>query len=474
MSDPPPSAQTIWDTAYGQLQLQMPRETFDTWLRGTRLIAHEDGTYILGVPNIYAREWLEHRLKSIILRTLGQIARRSVEVRFILWAEQAAQPLHDAGPLLADLEPPQEAAPAFEPAHAGETGLNPRYTFEVYAPGPSNRLALAAARAVVEAPGTQFNPLLVHADVGLGKTHLLQAIGHACADAGLRVRFVPAETFTNDLVAAIRGRRMEAFRDKYRALDVLLIDDLQFIAGKDSTQEEFYHTFNALADGEGQIVAAASGPPGQLPRLDVRLVSRFEGGLGVEIEPPDFETRLAILGIKARLRGFDGRIPLEVLELIAEETPGSVRDLEGALNRLIAAAMLTGEVPGLRLAERAIEQIGRERPPEGHLALADLIAAAAEYYGVSPDALAGRDRSREVSAARQVVMYLAREVAGASLAEIGEALGGRNHSTVLYAIERVADLVAADSEVRRQVQALLRSLSAGQRLPVPQPRARRR
>lgn len=467
---------TIWETAYGQLQIQMPREAFDTWLRGARLLAHEDGTFILGVPNIYAREWLEHRLKKVIVRTLSQLTGRSVEVRFVLWAEpHPAEETYDAGPLLAELKPREEPQPRFEQLAPGETKLNPRYTFETYAVGASNRLACAAAQAVIEAPAYQFNPLYIHASVGLGKTHLLHAIGNACAAMGQRVLFTSSEAFTNDLIAAIRAHTTAALREKYRSVDVLLVDDVQFMAGKDSTQEEFYHTFNALFDSNAQIVIAGSDPPSAVRRLDERLASRFDGGLVVEIQPPDLETRVEILRIKAELRGFAHRVPVEVLEMIAEETEGSVRDLEGALNRVIAAAMLTQEVPGMGLAQHALQQIAdartqNEERVSPNLAIPDIIAAAAEFYGVRPEDIAGRDRSREVSNARQVVMYLAREESGASLSEIGEVLGGRNHSTVLYSCERVADLMATDSQVKRHIQTILQSLRSQ---PVPQPRARR-
>ncbi|HEC23495.1 MAG TPA: chromosomal replication initiator protein DnaA [Chloroflexi bacterium] len=453
-------ASTIWKTAYGELQLQLPRETFDTWLRNARLIAHEDGTYIIGVSNIYAREWLEHRLKQIITRTLSRIAQRSVEVRFVLWSEHRQQndDLHEAGPLLADLKPAGEETPRFERLSPGETGLNPRYTFDAYAVGDCNRLAHAAALAVVETPGMAFNPLYVHAPVGLGKTHLLHAIGNACHERGTRVLFVSSERFTNDLVAAIRARNTDLFREKYRSAGVLLVDDIQFMAGKDSTQEEFYHTFNALYEANAQIVVAASHPPEALKKLDNRLRSRFRGGLMVELQPPDFLTRLEILQIKARQRGFGDRIPYDVLETIAEETQGSVRDLEGALNRVIATFLLTHEPPSLSHVRETLEELRPRQDEPPALALEDIILTVAEFYGVSPDALCGRDRSREVSIARQVAMYLAREEADIPLQQIGEALGGRNHSTVLYSCERIADLMGTDSQVRRQVGAILQML----------------
>lgn len=447
----------VWQAAYGELQLQIPREAFNTWLRHACLVAHEDGTYIIGVSNIYAREWLEHRLKKVVARTLGRIAGRSVEVRFIVVSEhQQAADLHDAGPLLADLRPACEDEPRFERLPAGEMGLNARQTFNTYASGACNRLALTAAQAVVEDPAAQFNPLYLYGGVGVGKSHLLHAIGNACVERGLRVLYATAETFTNDLLAAIRLHGADEFRAKYRSVDVLLMDDIEFMAGKEATQEEFYHTFNALISANAQLVIAAHQLPAQIKGLDRRLRSRFEGGLVIEIQPPDFLTRVDILEIKAHLRGFGDRLPLDLLERIAEEFDGSVRELEGALNRIVAASLLSQEVPSLEAVET---MLGPYQPTgEPQLTLEDILMAVAEYYGVTPADLTGRGRSREVSVARQVAMYIAHEETDISLQEIGEALGGRSHSTVLYSCERISDLMRTDSRVRREVRAILQTL----------------
>lgn len=463
MSEQPYNAETVWQTAYGELQLQMPRETFDMWLRAARLIAHEDGTFIIGVQNTYAREWLEHRLKKVILRTLGQIARRTVEVRFVLWSEQPnTRDLYEAGPLLASLAPSEPEPAHFERLSPGETGLNPRQTFDNYAVGSNNRLARAAASEVIENPGLQFNPLYVHAGVGMGKSHLLHAIGNACVEAGHRLLYVTAETFTNDLVALIKTNKTAEFRAKYRTVNVLLVDDIQFIAGKESTQEEFYHTFNTLYDAGAQIVVASSGPPGEIKKLDNRLSSRFEGGLVVELLPPDFETRVEILRLKAQMRGYDAHLMLEVLETIAAETTGSVRDLEGAFNRVIAASLLSDAVPSVAMVEDVLEYTAHSDAPQATLTIEEVISAVAEFYNIDLGDLRGRSRSREVSTARQVAMYIARDVADIPLQQIGDALGGRNHSTVLYSCERIADLTQTDSLIRRQVNAIRQMLKPQQ------------
>jgi len=455
------SPAAMWQTALGHLQLQLPRETFNTWLRGAHLLAYEDGTFIIGVENVYAREWLEHRLKRAVLRTLEQVAGRTCEVRFVIWRERRDEDpagVYEAGPLLAEIAPPHEEAPRFERLAPGETGLNPRLVFEGFAVGGANRLAQAAAAAVVEMPGQQFNPLYIYGGVGLGKTHLLHAVGNAAQARRLRVLYVTGETFTNDLVGAIRGRSTAELREKYREVDMLLVDDLQFIAGKESTQEEFSHTFDTLANAGAQIVLAASQHPAEMAGLDPRLRSRFEGGLVLEVLPPDFLTRVDILEIKARQRGFEARLGLDILESIAEHVEGSVRELEGALNRVIAAAMLTGSAPTLHEAQTALSDIPRK---QGVLSLEDIVMAVADYYGVTPEDVVGRDRSRAVSTARQVAMYIAREEADCSLQQIGEALGGRNHSTVLYSCERVADLMATDSQIKRHIRAILQILRPG-------------
>lgn len=446
-----------WQAAYGELQIQLPREAFDTWLRGASYVAYEDGMFIIGVPNAYARDWLQQRLKRVITETLERISERTIEVRFVIRkpaAEQDEQELHEAGPLLSHLAPPEP--PRFEGLPPGETGLNPRQSFAGYAVGQSNRLAHAAALAVVEAPGVQFNPMFVRAQVGMGKSHLLHAIGNAAHERGLRVLYVTGETFTNDLMGALRKHAMNDFRGKYREVDVLLVDDVHFIAGKISTQEEFLHTFDTLYNSGAQIVLASALLPSEIKELDTRLSSRFEGGLTVDIAAPDFLTRVDIIEMKAASRGFGGRLSLDAMEVIAERVPGSVRDLEGALNQVIAASLLDPGSLALAGVARTLDAVVEVRPVA--LTMEDIIMAVADYYDVSAEAMVGRGRSRDVSTARQVAMYLAREEADATLEAIGEAFDGRNHSTVLYSCDRVADLLATDSPLRRQMRAILQAL----------------
>nr|MBN1229330.1 chromosomal replication initiator protein DnaA [Anaerolineae bacterium] len=459
----------LWQTAYGELELQLPRDTFNTWLRSARLIAHEDGTFIIGVHNIYAREWLDTRLKKVVARTLGQIARREVEIRFVLASEHPHQkktkPLKDAGPLLAALDKPAPSPARFDYLPEGETGLNSRLTFDTLVTGKGNQLAHAAATAVADEPGNHFNPFYLYGNVGLGKTHLLHAIGNACHERGCRVLYIPSETFINDLVGAIRVRSTDDFRAKYRSVDMLLVDDIQFIAGKDSSQEEFYHTFEALVNANAQIVVAGCQPPASIPNLDHRLRSRFEGGLVIELQAPDYLTRIDILELKAEQRGFGAQIPLDVLEHIAGEVGGSIRELDGALNQVIASILLTAESPTLSTADAILNQL-EIRVVTPVLTLEDIVMTTADYYGVTVEAICGRDRAREVSAARQVAVYLARAEADIPLQQIGEMLGGRSHSTILYGFERVESLMGIDSRVRRDVGEILRLLR-----PQQQPRS---
>ena len=447
-------AQQVWQAAVGQLQMELPRATFDTWVRATELLAYEDGAFVIGVPNAYAKDWLENRLSGAVKRVLTAIVGRSVEARFVVWTP-AAEP-KASGTLMA--MPLTDAAGLAENATSNGNGrstshLNPRYTFDSFVVGASNRLAHAACVAAAENPARAYNPLFLYGGVGLGKTHLLQAVGNACQARGLQVLYVSSEDFTNDLINAIRTRTTDAFRDKYRTIDVLLIDDIQFIAGKESTQEEFFHTFNTLHGQDKQLVMTSDRSPKAMVTLEERLRSRFEWGLTVDIQPPDLETRQAILRSKAE-RANHG-VPAPVIELIARRVQSNIRELEGALTRVIAYADLIGMPLSVELATSALADLLPHHPT---LAPTQIIDTVAAFYGMSSEMLLGRDRSKEVSLARQVSMYLLREELDLSLPAIGEALGGRDHTTVMYACEKIADLVERDDNVRKQLIAIRESL----------------
>ncbi|MDH3942653.1 MAG: chromosomal replication initiator protein DnaA [Anaerolineae bacterium] len=432
-------AKQAWQAAVGQLQVDMPKATYDTWVKDAKLVASEDGAFIIGVENAYARDWLDSRLTATINRILTGFVNRTVEVKFVVWAEgireeSQAEESEEIEQGELELPTPPQAA------------LNPRYSFDNFVVGASNRLAHAASLAVAEKPAQAYNPLFLYGGVGLGKTHLLHAIGRGALADSLLVLYVSSEEFTNDLINAIRGNKTQAFREKYRRCDVLLIDDIQFIAGKESTQEEFFHTFNTLHGQNKQIVITSDRSPKAMSTLEERLRSRFEWGLIADIQPPDIETRLAILRFKAERLG--KQVPDEVLELIAKQMQSNIRELEGALNRIVAYADLRGTKLSVELVDMALTDL---IPKRRELEADQIIDTVAEAFGVPVERLLSRERSRQVALPRQVAMYLLREEADISLPQIGEALGGRDHTTVMYGCGKVADLIEEDDRLRRQV-----------------------
>jgi len=440
-----------WQSALGQLQMEMPRASFDTWVRDTNLVAYEDGLFTIGVGNAYARDWLENRLSSTATRMLVGIMNRDVDLRFVVHGAGSAQPEAEPEPA-AVIE--AEAEPLPSPRLQKSASLNTRYTFENFVVGPNNRLAHAASQAVAEHPATAYNPLFLYGGVGLGKTHLLHAIGNACHERGLAVLYVSSEEFTNDLVNAIRTHTTPAFREKYRSADVLLIDDIQFIAGKESTQEEFFHTFNTLHGQNKQIIVSSDRPPKSLVTLEERLRSRFEWGLTADIQLPDFETRLAILRSKSERLG--RRVPPEIMEFIAQRVQSNIRELEGALNRIVAFSELSGMALTIQLADVAMADL---LPQRGDVKPAEVVDVVARSFNLPVDRLLSAERTRDVALPRQIAMYLMRET-NLSLPQIGQALGGRDHTTVMYACEKVADLLERDDKVRRQVVQIRQQLYA--------------
>jgi chromosomal replication initiator protein len=362
---------------------------------------------------------------------------RTVEVRFIVWQDQEVE---------ANIEPDQVSTEIEEfPSPVNQT-LNARYTFENFVVGASNRLAHAASLAVAENPAQAYNPLFIYGGVGLGKTHLLHAIGNFNAARGLEILYVSSEEFTNDLINAIRAHKTQAFREKYRRIDVLLIDDIQFIAGKESTQEEFFHTFNTLHGQDKQIIITSDRPPKALITLEERLRSRFEWGLTADLQPPDFETRMAILRSKAERAG--RKVPGEIIEVIARRVQSNIRELEGALTRVVAFVDLSGLPLTPKLVETALADL---LPRRSKVEPEEVIKSVADAFGIQRDRMLSRDRSREVALPRQIAMYLMREESNISLPLIGETLGGRDHTTIMYGCDKIADLLERDDRLRRQV-----------------------
>lgn len=432
--------QQAWQATLGQLQMEMNKASFETWVKDAQLISVEGSDFIIGVPNAYARDWLESRLTATVQRILEGLMGATPAVKFIVWHRDEVD--------LPEEEVPEEShQQAF--LRSGTSTINSRYTFDNFIVGASNRMAHAACMAVAESPAKAYNPLFLYGGVGLGKTHLLHAIGNAAQSRGLQVLYVSSEEFTNDLINAIRSHTTQAFRERYRNMDVLLIDDIQFIAGKESTQEEFFHTFNTLHGQDKQIVISSDRSPKALVTLEERLRSRFEWGLTVDIQPPDLETRIAILRSKAERNNKE--VPYPILESIARLVQSNIRELEGALTRVLAFSDLSGMPLSPQLVHTALADM---LPNRTHLDSSQVLEVVASEFGISLDELVGRSRSREVALPRQVAMYLMREEANASLPQIGEALGGRDHTTVMYACEKVADMIERDDRLRRKIFAI--------------------
>jgi chromosomal replication initiator protein len=420
------SATEIWQAALEQLQRQVSLLNYETWLKDTvGLSCHED-QLVVGVSSIFAVECLDRDLKPLIKKTLAESTGRPLEVQFRVYQEVeggAPYPWH---------------RPTF----------NPKYTFSSFVVGSSNRLAHAAALGVAERAGTSHNPLFIYGGVGLGKTHLLHAIGHMVLEIPIRVIYVTAEQFTNEFIAGLRERRIEDFDNKYRSVDMLLIDDVQFFAGKQETQEKLFHTFNDLHNANRQIVLSSDRPPRALSLLEDRLRSRFEWGLIADIQPPDLETRVAILQAKAEQQ--QAELPLEVLYFIARHVQSNIRELEGALNRLAAYAKLTHSTPTPQLASEVLTGITAADFKQA-LTPELIINTVAEHFKLDAESLRGKRRDKPIALARHVAMYLLREETQCTWSEIGRELGGKDHKAALYGHHKMATEIDANYALHREV-----------------------
>ncbi len=462
-------AQTLWDSAYHQLELQLDRASFETWLRGACLLGVEGDEFIIGVRNEYARDMLRHRLYRNVRRVLSDVCGKAVELRFELHkpaeTTRHADDLSDMplfrmmaqAPQSQDISKPapplyqQITRPERSPLH--DQDLNLRFTFERYISGNENQMLLAAAQAVADHPDGAYNPFFIHGGVGLGKTHLLQAITHRCRARGLRAVYIPSEIFINDLIDAIRQKTTAMFREKYRSADVLLVDDIQFIAGKESSQEEFFHTFNALYTFNKQIVLASDRPPRDLQTLEARLRSRFEGGLVIDIQPPSLETRTAILRNWAQER--DLALNERDCEMIAAKARTNVRELEGIFNQMMVTMRMTGAHLTPTLADDALETYQR---PRHHVTLRQVLESVAFAHGLEVADIVGPKRNGHINQARQIAMFLAREFTTLSLPQLGEAFGGRKHSTVLHSCSKMCEDMEANDVLRHTVNHLREQL----------------
>lgn len=436
----------VWSAALGELQLQVSRSTFDTWLRDARLVSCEDGKYIVGVESGFARDWLDARMRTTVERTVAGIVGTASAVSFVVWPRDPMVPDEETHLFLGET-----AEKPTQQTHS----LVPGRSFDDFVVGPGSRIAHAAALAVVEHPRPGYSPLVLYGGVGLGKTHLLLAIERGCARGGRNPLLVTAEDFTNDLVAAIRAHATESFREKYRAADMLLVDDIQFFVGKKSSREEFVHTLGALSSANRQVVLACDQPPERLSALGSRLCSRLGAGLVVEISPPDASVRAEILRSKASV--FAEAIPEEVVSFLADNVGTQVRALEGALHRLVAHARVLGQPIDMA---SAADVIGRhELGLSGSPSSGRVIAAVASRFDLTPRELCGKSRSRRVTVPRQIAMQLLRETGDRSLAEIGALMGGRDHSTVRHGCERARAMLSLDADLRSHAEWLRERLS---------------
>lgn len=442
-------AYQAWQATIGQLQMNMSKATFDTWVRDAKFISQKDNIFTIGVQNAYVRDWLENRLTGTVTKLLSSIMNAPQQVIFQLQGTTESLP---------SVENPQNTQATSAASHrTGNLLLNSRYRFDNFVVGPNNRMAHAASLAVANNPSQAYNPLFLYGGVGLGKTHLLQAIGNHIREKEQNVLYVSSEEFTNDLINAIRAHNTEDFRKKYRYMDVLLIDDIQFIAGKESTQEEFFHTFNTLHSQNKQIVISSDRPPKAMTTLEERLRSRFEWGLTVDIQPPELETRIAIL--RAKAESANRNVAYEILEYIAQKIQWNIRELEGALTRVLAYSELSGRPLTMELTASALVDFF---PDESPVAPDRIIRMVASAFNISEDDLLGKVRTKEIALPRQVAMYLMREESDASLPQIGNSLGGRDHTTVMYACDKIADMIERDDRFRRQVFQIRDKLHAEQ------------
>jgi chromosomal replication initiator protein len=445
-------AKQVWRAALGELQVSLSPANFETWLRDTHLVDVDEQRFRIAVPNGFAKDWLETRYRALISQTLARVVGYSVQVEFVVNAAGDAQV--QAATVVAQpvrVEPTRVGAP--EGAAAGSTNLNQRYTFSNFIVGSANRLAHAASLSVAERPGHAYNPLFLYGGVGLGKTHLMHAIGNAVVAKfpRKRVAYATSEKFTNEFITSIQQGRIDDFRTRYRRIDLLLIDDIQFIADKERTQEEFFHTFNAIHEDGKQIVLSSDRPPKAILTLEERLRSRFEWGLIADLTAPDLETRIAILRAKAEEQGTP--ITSDVIEFIARKVVSNIRELEGALNRIVAYASMGAMPISIELAQAVLSNV-LYNPKKRHVTPERIALAVAEYYGVGMDALRGQKRERSIVVPRQIAMFLMREETDVSLLRIGAELGGRDHSTVLHACDKINREMQVNDEMRREVAAV--------------------
>jgi chromosomal replication initiator protein len=435
----------IWDQVLARIETKVNRHSFYTWFKPTAFVSDRDGSIRVRVPNALFRDWLTKHYPAVIDEALAEVQRAGAPIAFVT----------------DDMPPPApEPAPLPEPEQDDTAGadlgiLSPRYSFDTFIVGPSNQFAHAACRAVAEAPSRSYNPLFIYGGVGLGKTHLMHAIGHYVAThmTNLKLTYISSERFMNEMINAVRYDRILDFRERYRSVDVLLVDDVQFLAGKEGTQTEFFHTFNALYDSQKQIVISSDCPPHEIPQLEERLRSRFEWGLIADIQSPDLETKTAILKRKAETEGVP--LPDNVAIYIAGKIKSNIRELEGSLIRLIAYASLTRSEITLPLAQDVLRNVLQN--DERAVTIEIVQKAVADHYSLKVAELKSKNNSKSVAMPRQIAMYLCKALTNASLPEIGKSFGGKHHSTVIHSIRKIEDLRQKNGDFNTVINSLMAS-----------------
>ena len=442
-----------WQKTLDILKAELSEPSFDTWLKNTKVVTKYENTFVIAVPNGFAKDWLESRYANLIKNTLQLVTSEELDIEFIL-----PQTNGDINflPKLKNKTNRNYSEKNTEDIIANSY-FNPKYSFDSFVVGNSNRFAHAASLAVAEAPSKAYNPLFIYGGVGLGKTHLMHAIGHYVHlnNPNAKVVYVSSEKFTNELINAIRDHTTVQFRNNYRNMDVLLVDDIQFLAGKESTQEEFFHTFNTLHEANKQIIISSDRPPKEIPTLEDRLRSRFEWGLITDIQPPDLETRIAILRKKASSENID--LPNDVMVYIANKIQSNIRELEGALIRVVAYSSLTGKEVIPELVQEALKDI-LPVSKQKKISIELIQQAIAEHYHLKMDDFKAKKRTRAIAYPRQIAMYLARELTDSSLPKIGEEFGGRDHTTVLHAYDKISQERAQDNNLERTISEIITQL----------------
>lgn len=436
----------VWDQVLVTIEAKVNRHSYFTWFKPTAFLADDGRTLTVRVPNPLFKEWLTKHYAVVLAEALREVGREDAELIF-----QALDP--EAAPVDA---PTPLAEGTFSDAPTGVAqGLNPRYTFDTFIVGPSNQFAHAACRAVAEAPSLSYNPLFIYGGVGLGKTHLMHAIGQYVVQhgSGLRLTYISSERFMNEMINAVRYDRILEFRERYRSVDVLLVDDIQFVAGKEGTQNEFFHTFNALYDSQKQIILSSDRPPHEIPRLEERLRSRFEWGLIADVQPPNLETKVAILRKKADTEAIP--LPDNVAMYIASRIKSNIRELEGSLIRLLAYASLTGRTISVELAQEVLRNVIDH--DDRAVTLEQIQKYVADYYQLKIVDLKSRNNAKSVAMPRQVAMYLCKMLTHASLPEIGKQFGGKHHSTVIHSIRKIENLRKSDGDFNNLMTTFLES-----------------